>query len=182
MRHLVLLLGSLLFAPSVSAAAHGIFSGLSDLIGNSQAIVVASVESLPKMPRTHSGNSRAVQTVRVLYSLKGQFQPEQHIDVALDTEILFPASTYLAIDDYPVDEHYVLFIAIDFLSPDGYGIVNAQGGAFWVPRDADLSLLTPGEVRGDLEVLLKAVSSYSAARDKALGERLQKYLSEESQR
>ncbi|HEX7079752.1 MAG TPA: hypothetical protein VF329_01905 [Gammaproteobacteria bacterium] len=182
MRYLIILLGSLAFAPSAFGAAHGIFSGLSDLIGNSQAIVVALVESPPKTPRTHSGNSRAVQKVRVLYSLKGNFQPEQRIDVALDSEILFPASTYLAVDDYPVYERYVLFIAKDSLSPDGYGIVNAEGGAFWVPREADLSLLTPGNLRGNLEVLLQAVSSYAASRDRVLGERLQKYFSEEPQR
>ena len=182
MRHLVLLLGSLALAPSAFAAPHGVFSGLSDLIGNSQAIVVASIESPPKTPRTHSWNSRAVQRVRVLYVLKGSFRPQQQIDVALDSEILFPASTYLAVDDYPVYERYVLFIAIDSLSPGGYGIVNSQGGAFWVPREADLSLLTPGDLRGNLELLLNAVSNYAASRDKALNDGLQKYFSEEPQR
>ena len=182
MRHLILLLSSLVSAPSAFAAAHGIFSGLPDLIGNSQAIVVASIESPPKTPRMHSWNSRAVQKVRVLYSLKGSLKPEQQIDVALDSEILFPASTYLEVNDYPVYERYVLFIAIDALSSGRYGIVNAQGGAFWVPREADLSSLTPGDLRGNLEFLLNAVSNYSASRDRALKQRLQEYFSEGPQR
>jgi len=178
MGQLVLVLGSFAFAPSAFAAAHGVFAGLSELVGNSQAIVVASIESPPAMQRTHSYNSRAVQRVRILNSLRGSFKPEQHIDVALDSEILFPASTYLEVDDYLVSERYVLFIAMDSSSPGGYGIVNAQGGAFWIPRKADLSLLTPGDLLGNLKFLLNAVSSYSVFRDKAFSERLQKYFSE----
>ena len=179
---LALLLSSLLFASAAFAAAHGIFGRLSDLIDNSQGIVVASIESPPKTPRTHSGSSRAVQKVRVLYVLKGAFRPQQQIAVALDSEILFPSSTYLAVADYPVYERYVLFIAVDALSPDGYGIVNSQGGAFWIPHEADLSALKAGDVRANLRSLLSAVSDYSKSHDQALAERVQRYFSEEPQR
>jgi hypothetical protein len=182
MRQLALLVGLLSFTPSAFAAAHGVFSSLSDLIGNSQAIVVASIESPPDTPRTNSSDSRRIQKVRVLHVLKGSFKPQQEIDVALDSEVLFPASTYLAVSDYQIYERYVLFIAIDSLSPRGYGIVNAQGGAFWVPREADLSQVAPGDVRGNLKFLLHAVSSYSASRDTALNERLQRYFSEGPER
>jgi hypothetical protein len=123
--HLAVLIISPLLVFGAFGRAHGIFSGLSNMIGNSQAIVVASVESLPKTPRTHSGNSSAVQSVRVLYVLNGNFTPQEQIDVALDSEILFPARTYLRLDDFPLGERYVLFIAVDSLSPWGYAIVNA---------------------------------------------------------
>jgi hypothetical protein len=163
----------------VFAAAHGAFYDLPDLIGNSQAIVVVSVESSPKVPRGDSYSSRAPQKIRVLYTLKGSFESQQQLEVALDSAVLFPASTYLAVNDYVVYERYVLFLEVDRLSPGGYGVVNAEGGAFWIPPDTDLSALKPGDVRGNLESLLNSVSSYSKSRDRELHERLQRYFSSE---
>ena len=171
---------SFLLALSLAwGAAHGVFPGLSNLIRDSQAIVVASIESAPKTPRTDSSRSRAVQKVRVLYSIRGNFKPEDEIEVALDIGILFPARTYLQVADYPLYESYVLFIGPDSLSPDGYGLVNAQGGAFWIPREADISALTIGDVRGNLEVLLDAVLSYARSNEQSLNERVEEFLSEE---
>lgn len=172
----------LLAASAAYGAAHGEFPGLSNLIRDSQAIVVASIESAPKTPRTDSSRSKAVQKVRVLYSIEGNFKPQDEIDVALDIEILFPARTYLQVADYPLYERYVLFIGPGSLSPDGYGLVNAQGGAFWIPREADLAVLGAGDVRGNLEVLLSAVLTYARSREQALNERVEEYLSQEPQR
>ena len=152
------------------------------MIGHSQAIVVASIESLPKTPRTHSGNSNAVQSVRVLYVLKGKFTPQEQIDVALDSEILYPARTNLRLDDFPLGERYVLFIAVDSLSSHGYSIVNAQGSAFWIPRESDLSALKPGDVRENIALLLNDVLNYSKPNDEAFMTCVQDYLSEDSER
>ena len=102
--------------------------------------------------------------------------PQEQIDVALDSEILYPARTYLQLDDYPVGERYVLFIALDALSPGGYGIVNTQGSAFWIPSEADLSLLKPGTVRDNVALLLNDVLNYSKPNEQALIGCVEHYL------
>ncbi len=158
------------------SAAHGIYPGLSNLIGNSQWIVVASVQSRPASPRTHSQSSRASQKVRVLYVLKGDVAPEDELNVALDSEILFPTRTYLEVDDYPIYERYVLFMSRDTASPRNFTVLNSVGSAFWIPRETDLSALKPGGARGNIEALLNGVLEYSESREEALNERIQEFL------
>jgi hypothetical protein len=74
------------------------------MIDNSQAIVVVSNQSGPKTPRTNSSNLRAVQRVKVLSVLKGQFREQQEMDVALMPFLLFPTRTHLELADFPVSE------------------------------------------------------------------------------
>jgi hypothetical protein len=174
---LALLFGSLFVAPTIWGAAHGVFPGLSNLTANSQVIIVASIESHPNSPRTNSGNSRAVQRVRVLYVLKGAVRPQDELNVALDSEILFPALTYLEVADFPIYERYVLFMVKDSaLSSNGFTMLNAQGSAFWIPREADLSALKPTDVRANIQLLLGDVRKYSESRESALDRGMREYL------
>src|ERR1044071_863548 len=108
---------ALLLASLVHGAIHGVFPGITNLIGDSQAILVVSIESGPSTPRTDSSKARAVQSVRVLHVLKGNLMEQARLDVALDPFLLYPAKTYLDLADFPIYERYVLFIAKDSLSP-----------------------------------------------------------------
>ena len=110
---LAVLIASFAFAPCAWPATYGVYPGLSDMIGNSQAVVVVSIQSGPKTPRTHSSNVWAVQRVKVLSVLMGDFNEQDEIDVSLSPFLLFPTRTYLELGDFPVYERYVLFIAKD---------------------------------------------------------------------
>jgi len=113
----------------------------------------------------------------VLYVLKGVVRPQDELNVALDSEILFPALTYLEVADFPIYERYVLFIVKDTtLSSNGFTMLNAQGSAFWIPREADLSALKPTDVRANIQLLLGDVRKYSESRESALDRGMREYL------
>ncbi len=176
---LTILIGSLALARWTWAVAFGVYPGLSNMVGDSQSIVVVSILSEPETRRTHSENQWAVQRVKVLSVLKGPLREQDEIDVELMPFLLFPASTYLGLGDFPVYERYVLFIAKDYWFPGHkYSIVNAAGSAFWIPRSADVSSLKPGDVRGNIEVLVNAALSYSKSREQTLEQCIHAYLSD----
>lgn len=175
---LALLVGSFVFAQWTWGAVYGVYPGLSDMIGNSQAIVVVSIQSGPKTPRATSESVWAVQKVKVLAVLKGHFREQEEVDVALSPFLLFPTRTYLAVEDFPVYERYVLSIASASLSPRRYAIVNAEGSAFWIPRQTDLSVVKPGDVRSSIEALLQGSRNYLNSRDRELNENVQRFLSD----
>jgi hypothetical protein len=176
---LAVLVGSFAFAQWSWAVAYGNYPGLSSMIGDSQSIVVVSILSGPNVPRTTSENAWAVQRVKVLSVLKGSLREQDEIDVELMPFLLFPTSTYLGIGDFPIYERYVLFIARDYWFPGHkYSIVNAVGSAFWIPRSADVSNLKPGDVRGNIEVLVNAALSYSRSREETLEQCIHQYLSD----
>lgn len=61
----------------------------------------------------------------------------------------------------------------DSVSPRNFTVVNSEGSAFWIRRETDLSVLEPGDMCGNIELLLSAVLTYSRSRKQALSERLQ---------
>jgi hypothetical protein len=175
---LALLVGSLAFAPWSWAVVFGNYPGLSDMIGNSQSIVVVSILSGPNAPRTTSENQWAVQRVKVLSVLKGSVREQDEIDVELMPSLLFPTSTYLGLEDFPIYERYVLFLARDHSFPgQKYSIVNALGSVFWIPRSADLADLKPGDLRGNIGLLVNTALSYSRSREETLERCIHQYLS-----
>ena len=176
---LAVLVGSLVFAQWSWAVAFGNYPGLSDMIGNSESIVVVSILSGPNAPRTHSENQWAVQRVKVLSVLKGSLREQDEIDVELMPFLLFPTTTYLGLADFPIYERYVLFIAKDYWFPGHkYSIVNAYGSVFWIPRSTDVTNLKPGDVRGNIEALVNTALSYSRSREETLEQCIHQYLSD----
>jgi hypothetical protein len=115
----------------------------------------------------------------VLSVLKGSLHEQDEIDVELMPFLLFPTSTYLGLGDFPIYERYVLFIARDYWFPGHkYSIVNAVGSAFWIPRSADLANLKPGDVRGNIALLVNTALSYSRSREDTLEQCIHQYLSD----
>jgi hypothetical protein len=147
------------------------------MIDESQAIVLVSILPGPQHTRTRSGIPWAVQRVKVLSVLKGNLRGE--MDVELTPYLLFPAATHLERSEFSSYEQYVLFIARDYQFPGRkYSIVNLEGSAFWIPITADLSNLTDGDVRGNIEILLNAALSYSKSREQVLDKCIHEYLSD----
>ena len=180
---LALLVSSFAFARYAWAAVSSPYPGLSDMIGSSQAIVVVSIQSAPKTPVTNSSNVWAVQRVKVLSVLMGDFREQDEMDVALSPFLLFPTSTYLELAEFPLYERYVLFIRKDWLSPlRPYAIVNAEGSAFWIPRQTDLSVVDPRDVRSSVEALLNVITIYLDSRERELDESVQRFLSDAPRR
>lgn len=160
----------LLIAEPAWAPIMGMFPGLADQISNSRDIVVATVltDAPPK-----AMDSFAPQRVRVLSVLKGALEPEAEITVELRGGLLWPFSTNLAVAEYRPFERYVLFIGG---SSSTHALLNAQGSAFWIPRELDLSELPPGDARGKLEFLVKEVIAYGQRRSEEVERRADEYI------
>jgi hypothetical protein len=145
----------LFFARTVLAPIHGRFPGLSNLIAESESIVVALIVTGPSDPRMTTLNDWQPQKVRVLYVLKGTLRPQSEETVRLGTLVVLGGG------DFDVGERYLLFLT----SEDGSSIhlVNAEGSAFRVPATTDLGKLHPNDVRTNIGLLLKDLGPNAAA-------------------
>jgi len=161
-----LLLG--LVAPPAGAPIMGIFSGLSDLIRASDAIVIGLVMTGPATPILPTlGESRA-ETVFVADVLKGNLKPRAKLQVQLQTLNL------LGDDDFRIGRSYVLFLKQD---RTGLDLVNVSGSAFPVAAYRKSSLLHDGDVRGYIALLLNDLVSERKERAAVLERQVSEYLS-----
>ena len=159
----------LFFARTVLAPIHGLFPGLSNLIAESESIVVALMVTGPELPRVTTFNDWHPQRVRVLYVLKGTLRPQSEETVRLGTLVVLGGG------DFDVGERYLLFLTSDRSSMH---LVNVDGSAFRVPATTDLGKLHPNDVRTNIGLLLKDLVSHTkgpnaAALEKAAADYLQ---------
>jgi hypothetical protein len=134
----------LLFATDVPAPIVGYFSGLSNLIAQSDNIVVALVVTGPEQRRLTTFNATQPQMVRVLYVLKGALPLQSEVKVRLST------LDVLGGGNFDVGERYLLFLRSDATSTY---LVNVQGSAFRVPASTSLAKLQSTEIRTNIALL-----------------------------
>jgi hypothetical protein len=157
----------LFFARTVLAPIHGLFPGLSNLIAESECIVVALIVTGPELPRDTTFNDWQPQRVRVLYVLKGTLRPQSEETVRLGTLVVLGGG------DFDVGERYLLFLTSDGSS---IHLVNVDGSAFRVPATIDLGKLHPNDVRTNIGLLLKDLVSHTKGPNTALEKAAADYL------
>jgi hypothetical protein len=156
----------MLFAARAWAPVLGVFPGLPQQISNSHDIVVGEIltEGPPK-----ATDGFGEQRVRLLAILKGDLIAQREVAIELRGGLLWPFPTYFAVAEYLPGERYVLFISRASRGADMSNILlNAQGSAFWVPREVDLSALPSTNVRDKIEFIIKETGAYLKDRSKDL--------------
>ena len=137
----------LLLSTPAGAPVLGTFSGLPDLISASDHIVVAMILSESPSMRASTLNDAQLQRVLVLRVLKGSIAARAEVSVTLRTMLVLGGG------DFHAMHQYLLFLQT--AGNGTYRLVSVPGSAFRVPFQSKVSELREGDVRANIETLLR---------------------------
>jgi hypothetical protein len=160
-----------LSAPAVAGTTRAVFSGLSDLIAQSEQIVVAMILTEPRSIRSPTFDDTQPQRVLVMHSFKGNLAPNTETTVALRTVLVLGGG------DFNAMERYVLFLKAD--TKGTYRLVGVKGSAFRMCDASDLSQAPAGDARGGIELLLRDAVADAKDRARSFEDTAEEYLSSE---
>ena len=165
---LVATLALLLLSAPAGSALTNVFSGLSDLIAQSEHIVVVMILTEPRTMRSSTFDDAQPQLVQILHSIKGDLAPNTEETVALRTLLLLGGGKFNAM------ERYVLFLKTD--EKGMYRLVGVQGSAFRLSDASDLATLRSDDLRGNIEVLLRDAVADAKDRARSFETQAEEYL------